>query len=415
MNDSQPHTKYYKIAVVVHGRFHGFDLARELLALGHDVTLFTNYPRFVAGRFGIPKERVRTYLVHGFASRALWKLFPRGLNGGIERTTNLAFGRWAAREVLREAWDVVIGFSGISEAMFRALSETKTVKILQRGSAHIRVQHALLKEEAARIGRRIETPSDWIVAREEREYSLADAIHVLSTFALESFVAQGVNPHKLFRLSLGVNTRMFRPTGSIIEQRCQRILNGEPIHVLNVGNFSYQKGIEDLAAAIRTLDSRRFSFRCVGAVAWEARRLRSAMASLIQFKKKQRQFSLPLEYQWGDVFVLATIQDGFAVVLTQALASGLPLIATTNCSAPDLVREGETGWVIPIRCPQALVERLRWCDEHRSELAQIVRQVYASWQNLDWSETGKQADGNIREVIAAMSNRRVATTVEKTS
>ena len=50
-----------KIAVVVHGRFFAFELARALLARGHDVTVFTNYPRWAAARFGLPPARVRAH------------------------------------------------------------------------------------------------------------------------------------------------------------------------------------------------------------------------------------------------------------------------------------------------------------------------------------------------------------------
>lgn len=42
-----------KIAIVVHGRFDAFDLARALIARGHDVTLFTNYPGWAVEPFGI--------------------------------------------------------------------------------------------------------------------------------------------------------------------------------------------------------------------------------------------------------------------------------------------------------------------------------------------------------------------------
>ena len=41
-----------KIAIGVHGRFHAFELGRALLELGADVRVFTNYPAFIAERFG---------------------------------------------------------------------------------------------------------------------------------------------------------------------------------------------------------------------------------------------------------------------------------------------------------------------------------------------------------------------------
>src|SRR5205823_1798152 len=88
----------------------------------------------------------------------------------------------------------------------------------------------------------------------------------------------------------------------------------------------------------------------------------------------------------GDVFVFPTIEDGYAVVLAQAAASGLPILTTVNCSGPDLVRENETGWVLPIRCPGSFVDRLRWCLAHRSELATMVGAAYDDFRPRDWSD-----------------------------
>ena len=85
------------------------------------------------------------------------------------------------------------------------------------------------------------------------------------------------------------------------------------------------------------------------------------------------------------MFILPTIQDGYAVVLAQAQAAGLAILATTNCSAPDIVRENENGWILPIRNPAAFVSRLEWCDANRDELARMVRTAHENYRPRDWS------------------------------
>src|SRR5688500_8529662 len=70
-NGGEPiHPGKLKIAIVVHGRFHAFNLARALLERGHEVTLFTNYPKWAVERFHFPAERVRSFWVHGVLTRA---------------------------------------------------------------------------------------------------------------------------------------------------------------------------------------------------------------------------------------------------------------------------------------------------------------------------------------------------------
>lgn len=374
-----------KIAVVVHGRFHAFDLARELLARGHDVTLLTNYPGWAAEPFGISRRRVRSFTLHGVLVRALGRLSAASRRRAPDALPHALFGRWAARELARERWDIIHPFSGIAEELLREPRLAGTPKLLMRGSAHIRTQDRLLAEEERRTGAALERPSHWMIAREQREYALADQIVVLSSFARDSFRAEGVAAAKLAVLPLGVDTGAFRPDSKVVEERCRRILAGEPLRVLYVGALSFQKGMWDLATLAAQLDSAQFSIGLVGAVSPEIGALEPTLRRHATLTPALPQRELPQHYAQGDIFCFPTIQDGFAMVLTQAQAGGLPIIATTNCAGPDLIREGETGWVVPIRSPEAFAQRLSWCADHREELATMVRRVYDSFRPRDWA------------------------------
>ena len=171
-----------KVAIAVHGRFHGFDLARELLRRGHDVTLLTNYPLWAVADFGIPKNRVYSLWPHGVLSRVAWRVNEKGWCAYPEQWLHEWFGRWVASKISRESWDVVVCWSGIGEETFQALTSTQTLRICHRSSSHIRVQARLLEEEEARVGIPQVRPSRWVIAREEQEYALTDLIYVPSTF-----------------------------------------------------------------------------------------------------------------------------------------------------------------------------------------------------------------------------------------
>ncbi len=375
-----------KIAVVVHGRFHAFDLAHALLRRGHDVTLFTNYPRWAAGRFGMPGECVRSFWLHGGIARVARRLQEKNILHYREAWFHRIFGYWASAQMAKEYWDVIHLWSGVAEEVLRRSHRSPTLKILMRGSAHIRAQARLLEEEENRTGAPQDRPSPWIIAREEREYELADLIVVLSTFAYDTFVAEGVPWEKLRLLPLGTSLDAFRPSSTVVEARCERIRAGEPLRVLYVGALSFQKGFWDLAAVLRVLAGDRFRFRVIGPVAREAKPLVATVGNLAEFVPKRPQRELPKRYRWGDLFVFPTIQDGYAVVLAQATAGGLPILTTPNSCGPDLIREGQTGWIVPIRSPRDFVERLRWCDAHREELAAMVRRIYQDYKPRDWSD-----------------------------
>ena len=374
-----------KIAIVVQGRFHAFDLVRDLLRRGHDVTIFTNYPKWAVRRFGIVSDRVRSFWVHGLAARTADRM--RRIITGLDSDPilNPLFGRWAADQLKRESWDVIHAWSGVSEEFLAAPDIKAGLKLIMRGSAHIRTQSQILGEEESRTGVRIDKPSEWIVAREEREYKLADRIVVLSTFARDSFLAEGVEPDKIRLVPLGADVQRFRPQREVIEARCKRIISGEPLRILYVGALMYRKGLHDISEIVRHT-GQKFAFRFIGPISAEAKGICSQLRSQAEFIAKQPQLELPKWYAWGDVFLFPTIEDGYAVVLAQAHASGLPILTTPNCCGPDLIGASETGWILPIRSPEAFIDRLLWCDSHRAELADMVWRTFEGFHQRDWAD-----------------------------
>jgi glycosyltransferase involved in cell wall biosynthesis len=379
-----------KIAIVVQGRFHGFDLARELLARGHDVTLFTNYPGWAAERFGVPAARTRSLLLHGLAAR---------LSGALTRAVGLPqpeallhqwFGRWAARELCRERWDLVHVWSGVAEETLESRRLHAECRLLMRGSAHIDVQARLLGDEARRAGVAIDRPSAWMMARERREYDLADHILVLSSFSRTSFEAAGIGASRVSLLRLGVRVQDFRPSPEIVAARQRRMLDGEPLRVLYVGALSYQKGLWDMAQAIRALSGTgQFQFTLVGPILREARPLVDQLGDRARVVGKVPQAQLPGHYADADVFMYPTIQDGYAAVTAQAKASGLPILTTAHGAGLDIVTPGEDGWIVPLRDPPAIVARLEWCHAHRPALAAMVGRIVDTFRARDWSDVAR--------------------------
>ncbi len=392
-----------KIAIAVQGRFHAFHLARALLERGCDVTVLTNYPKWAVARFGLPRRRVRSFWVHGVLARAVEKLDRGSVWSGAEPWLHSLFGRWVARQLRSGPWDVAHLWSGVAEESLTSLRGTGTRCLVMRGSSHIRVQARLLQEEEERTGFRQDRPSCWRIAREEREYALANRIVVLSTFAHRTFISEGVPAEKLRLIPLGANLRMFRPVAEIVRTRQRRLLGGGPLRILYVGAMSFRKGLWDLARMVRELGTDKFAFQFVGPQPREARAVLSELGGAVALRSKVPETDLPGVYRWGDVFVFPTLEEGHPAVLSQAAAAGLPILTTTTCSGPDLVRPGETGWVVPIRAPEALVERLRWCSDHRDEVAAMVGRIYEHFQPRDWSEVAADFEAACLENLPARS------------
>ncbi|MCO5168001.1 MAG: glycosyltransferase family 4 protein [Planctomycetes bacterium] len=375
-----------RVALVVPGRFHAFDLGRALLARGDDVLLLTNYPGRVVERFGFPAARTRSFLAHGLLHRAAIRL-PAGQRLA-EAALHRAFGAWAARTLRDQPFDVVHCWSGVSEEVLRD-RRVRGLKVLTRGSAHIAAQRRLLDEEERRAGVPIDKPSDWIVEREEREYDLADRIRVISSFARRTFLEHGCAPDRLIESPLATPIEQFRPAAGVVEARARRLRAGEPLRVLYVGALTCRKGLLDLVAAADQV-ARDARVRLVGAPTSESGPLLRRLPPAVEVLGHRPQRELPAHHAWADLFVFPTIEDGFAIVLAQAAGAGLPLITTPNCGGPELLSQGAAVWEVPIRAPGAIVDRLRWADANRDELASLVEASGQALRPRSWAQVAAE-------------------------
>ena len=379
-----------RYTLVVQGRFHAFALAKSLLALDMPVRVVTNYPAFVAERFGLPRACVTGCaplgLLHRYAYR--WNIGQR--SDAINRFLHVAFSHWAASQVSKSPPDVLHCFSGVALEIYHALQAQGLypLTLLARGSAHIREQYRDLAREARRAQcPEIDLPSPWMIRREMEEYRLSDHIVTLSSYARNSFLSRGYSGEKVLLLQLGSNVSQFRPDRAVIDRRLERLRSGQKLVILYTGNVSLQKGIIDLIEAARMLKD-KMHFRVVGNVVPDAIARVAAAKDCIEFIPRVPEHELPGLYNDADAYVFPTLHDGFAAVLAQARAGCLPIVATDHCAAPDMLTNGETGWIIPTRSAGDIVSRLETLNNDRPLAASMVENLWQTCDTRDWSDVG---------------------------
>jgi glycosyltransferase involved in cell wall biosynthesis len=107
-------------------------------------------------------------------------------------------------------------------------------------------------------------------------------------------------------------------------------------------------------------------------------------------------------YGQCSLFALCSVEDGFGVVLTQAMACGLPILCTTNTGGPDVLTEGREGFIVPIRDVQALKERILFLYEHRDICAEMGRCAEArAASSLSWDDYGNRIHSVFEELLRA--------------
>ncbi|MGD9614952.1 MAG: glycosyltransferase family 4 protein [Alphaproteobacteria bacterium] len=335
------------IAIAAAGRFHVLDLARELHSLGHRVRFYSYVPRSRTRSFALPAECHVSLLPFALPAVAWQRLAPGFLPRLRERLLYAALNQAAILRLRR--CDVFICMSGIYlEAARFAKRHYGASLWFERGSRHILSQDRIL---AAIDG--AERPSRLAVRRELAGYEIADRIVVPSLHAEESFAMSPGLRHKLFRNPYGVDLGMFPASGP-------KNIAGS-VALLYAGTWSLQKGCDVLEEAVRGVEGVRLTH--VGAI------------GDLRFPKHSGRFAhhdpvaqseLTHFYQAADLFVLASRQDGFGMVLSQALASGLPVVCTDHTGGGDLA--GMPGFascitVVPAGDAGALAEAIRlWRD-----------------------------------------------------
>jgi glycosyltransferase involved in cell wall biosynthesis len=245
------------------------------------------------------------------------------------------FDRWAASQLGEPS--VVNGLSGFATQTLSRASDRGATVFCDRGSWHILEQQRVLDEEASRIGAPAARFDPFMIDRELQEYELADRILVPSEPARQSFIRRGIDAERVVKVPYGVDISAFSvPTAA----RC-------PGAVLSVGTVGLRKGHHHLIQAFRMVKAPSASLTLVGNVTpgWDER-LQLDQTGVRATGPVTRRRVIQ-ELQAASIFVLASIEEGLAQVLAQAMACGLPVIATEATGVRELITDGVEGIVIP--------------------------------------------------------------------
>ena len=204
----------------------------------------------------------------------------------------------------------------------------------------------------------------WIAPR---AYASADVV-----FALAPYLADMARQRGARNIAVVPNGIDLHDLG--IEQPATPRPRSGPLRMITVGRLSVEKGIEHLLAACDLLGPNvDYALTIAGSGPLEAQ-LRAAAAHLprVRLAGAVPRIALGALYREHDVFVTATLNEAFALVVLEALACGLPVIGTSIDGLRAVVREGENGLLVAPADVPALAEaigRVAGDDSFRLSLA----------------------------------------------
>ncbi len=387
-HDSAP-SESPDVDISVGSRFHAFDLARELHSRQMLHRIYTGYPRFSADRFFLPSDRMISVWTHEPLNRIAGSLYRRGrLKTAPDFALSDRFDRLVAKRLSPGA-NLFVGWSSQCLHSLLRAKELGMITLVERGSTHIEWQRDTLRQEATIAGIPVELPDLRTVERELAEYAAADYIAVPSEFVARTFVERGIPRHRLIVNPYGVDLRLFRPA----EKRNRA---NASLRVLHVGRASVRKGVHYLTDAVGRLP--HATLTVVGTADPGVSKLLTA--SHVNFVGPVPGNHLPRYYAQADVFCLLSLEEGLALVLAQAMASGLPVIASPNTGAEELITDGKEGFLVPIRNPEAVAERLRLLASDEGLRCEMGRRARAKVEKgFSWADYGERAAAAYRRIL----------------
>lgn len=385
-----------KVALSTAGKFHTFDLARQLHARGALAGIYTGYPRFKLKNERLPAELVHTFpwLKTPYMAMKWRAKLPRSWVSHWEVLMARTMEHWIAQTLI--PCDVFVGLSGSGLKAGLKQQSTGGKYVCDRGSCHIQIQNELLLQEHETWGMPYQGIDNRQIHAELNEYAAADLITIPSTFAYQTFIKKGFPPQKLALLPYGVDLSRFHPEGKP---------STETFNVLFVGGMSLQKGIPYLLQAFEKVKHPNKRLRLVGAVS----------DALINRMKKLGLWLDPIEvvghvpqqqlkryFSTSHVLVLPSVQEGLAMVMAQAMACGCPVLASEHTGATDLFTDGQEGFVVPIRQVDALARRLQQLADNPDLQQRMGAAALERVQHLGgWNTYGDKAMSVYQELVAA--------------
>lgn len=256
----------------------------------------------------------------------------------------------------------------------QAFQQCSGLKVLNYPIAHHRYIQRFVTEEAecepefaSTLPNWNEVPK-WIEPQLDAECELADRILIGSSFARDSFIAEGIPAEKMLVVPYGANVSLFSPNQEPNNHR-------RGLNVLFVGQIGQRKGISYLLRAYRTFRGPDTSLTLVGHFCGNPK-IFNPYRELFEHVSHVPRGVLANLFRQADVFVFPTLIEGMGLVVVEAMASGLPVIVTPN-GPGDIVRDGIDGFIVPIRDPDAIADRLEYFranPEARIEMGRNARQ-----------------------------------------
>jgi|SRR5208282_1667215 D-inositol-3-phosphate glycosyltransferase len=371
------------------------------------------------------------YQVNGLAAAGADVLvFPasisRPVHPGVKVSPTLAKGRlrlpykivgtmracaWHDQIVARRLEKLVGQIDIIHTWPLGALQTLKTAArlgipaVLERCNAHTGFAMEVVQKECDRLG--VALPPDHEHAynaeklcKEEEEYRLATRLLCPSEFVVKTFLDKGYAREQLVRHIYGYDENVYYPSNEPRDPK-------RGLTMLSVGVCAVRKGLHyALEAWLRSPASKDGTFLIAGEFLPAYQEKLGSMLAHPSVKVLGHRNDVPELMRKSDILVLPSIEEGFGLVITEAMGSGCVPLASEACT--EICRHMETGLMHRVGDVMALTQHITMLHEDRALLERLRTAGLEAAPGVTWTAAGRVLLDAYRETIAAHRASREA-------
>jgi glycosyltransferase involved in cell wall biosynthesis len=363
-----------KISISATNPCHLYPLALELArreALG---AYYSGYPAWKLNdkeQINVRTHSLRTTIVYGLLK--LPERF-RPAAKSLFRWQDHGFDRWTGAHLASA--DFVHAMPGQALHTFRAAKGLGVRTVLNHATGPVRAWVKIMEPEYRRVGLKLTDVcpyDDAYFTREDEEYALADWHCAASSVVRQQLIDLGIDAKRIWQVPYGADARVFHANGRSTPKE---------FRIVFAGQLGVRKGLPTMLEALTLAARPDWRLDVYGAVAGESRQDLDAYrgATPLHFHGPVSQSALAEAFRGGSVLLLPSIEEGFGLVVPQALNCGLPAIVSDLVGGKDLVRHRENGSIVPARDAAALAAELTWWAEHPQQVT----------DSFGWSEPAEK-------------------------
>ena len=365
-----------KFSIYIKGRDWTFQLAEVLSRTDNLDFLVTSYPKFFVKKYKVPANKIKSIFWIELFARLLMKFDPLLRKLILNFDTDLIMD-WITDRIyssffIQNSDFFILGFGNSTCKIIKKAKKKniKTIYFLNNSSPAFR---KVVKKEYDKLGLSkfyISEPKA-MTRKINESIKMADYIGSISSFQKQTYIEEGVDKSKMFLSFLGADTSVFFP----------KKIKKDKFIVICVSNNFVGKGVKYLVEAFNSLKLDNSELWIVG------KNPRKVVERVVKIEKNNifidavSEFKLPELYNQSSIFCLPTLNDGAAVVLPQAMACALPVISTKYSIAPDLITEGEEGFIVEPDNAMLISEKIKFFYDNPNKIIEMGTKARTKIEN----------------------------------